>query len=281
MGKSSNKLKNYFLLISLFILVLFSQLILAISNEDNENKVVSYIGVEDKKIPYSYLGENKELKGILIDQVKTLCNHLNMRCHFVTGEIDSLLSKLKTRELKFVLIQDSFILPKIDQVILTPSICQIKPIFLQKKTAELKVKAKKDFKGKIIGVQRASLLHLYLLENYNSFATLRPYIQLESAVFDLISGRIDMLFVDEAFVKNRVLTTSFGKNGNPLELIILNIDTVKITRPTMTLALRENDKQIMQQIKNILNQSKIEFCSSLLKSSKYTTPNKPSINIGD
>ena len=277
--KFSNRLKNYLLIISLFILGLFSQLVLAVSNNVDGNKAIFYIGVEDKRIPYSYLGEDKKPMGILIDQVKTLCHHLDTKCHFVTGEMEHLLSKLRARELNFILIQDFFILPKIDKIILTPPICNIKPVFLQKKLAKLKVKAK-DFKGKIIGVQRASLLHLYLLENYNSFATLKPYIQLESAVFDLISGRIDALFADEAFIKKRVLTTSFGESGNPLALISLNIETVKITKPTMRLAFREDDKKIMQQIKNILDQSKIESCSNLLKNSEDTTPNKPSKNIG-
>ena len=262
-------LMNYkFLIYYIIIFILLGINHTVIAAQEEPSNISFSIGIEDKRMPYSYLDENKKPAGILIDKTQSLCHSLKIKCDFILGEINDLLFQLRALKIQAVLIQDAFVIPSIDKIVLSPPLCKLNPIFIQKKTASPK-NIPEDFTGSIIGVQKASSLHIYLLDNYNSLAHLKPYIQLESGVFDLVSGRIDVLFSDEAFFKQRILSTSLGNKNNPEQLILLDMDAIKIPEPTMTLAFRENDKKYIKLLKDKLSQSKIKYCSQLVKNIPY------------
>lgn len=225
------------------------------------------IGVERNRVPFAYLDSEQEVNGSLVNEIKKICKASNAKCNFVTGEIDKLLVDLRAFKIHGVLIIDSFVIPQIDKIQLTESICKANPVFIQKSSATIKTKIE-EFKGSIIGVKKGSLSHLYLLENYNSLAQLKPYEQLENAVFDLYSNRIQSLFADNAFFMERVANTSLVNESNPDQLVAQKIGEPKISGKTMALAFRKGDKEALTslfllKIKELQSSPNFPLCDSL------------------
>lgn len=245
---------RYHPLAFLILLSLFS------TGQAEEKKI--YIGVERNKVPYTYFNSEREMTGIIAEEVKELCLLVSANCNFVTGEVNNLLADLRAFKLHAVIVLDAFILPEIDEVKFSHPLCKIKPVFVQK-VNDSKKKEIADFKGTTIGVQQGSLLHIYLLENYSSTAQLKPYTQLENAVFDLLSGRINSLFTDSAFYKDRIEKTTFSHKDNPSRLIAFSVGTPEIPETSMSLAFRKNNKELLQRIKT-LQSPFAPTCESLL-----------------
>jgi len=238
------------------------------------------IGIEIKKSPYSYMKENGEISGILVERIKFLCKQSKMECHFVTDSMENLLSQLKTLKIQAVLVQDSFVMSEIDKIILSSPLCKISPTFIQRKTAPIK-STMEVFKGVIIGVKKNSVFHIYLLDNYNKFSDMKPYIQLESGIFDLLSKRIDVLFADDAFFDQRIFNTSLNSNKNPNQLIRLNMEKLLKSDPifneTMSLAFRKDNEKYIDIFKILLDKSTPIFCVDLLKNSQTISPENQNI----
>lgn len=256
------KFFKYLLLFSIFFT---TNSLLSEESKVSSKKEFLYIGIEDHKNPYSSFEQQNSLQGIMIDRINMICDTLNVQCKFSTGEIDSLLIDLKSFKLHAVFILDSFILPNLEKIYLTSELCKIEPIFIQKKSNLVRTKMK-EFEKTTIGVQKGSLLHIYLLENYNSLAQLKPYVQLENGIFDLVTGRIDALFSDKSFFIGRVLSTTFGSKGNKNELVAVKVGEPDFPKTSMSLALRHNDKIRIKKIKNALSKMGNTLpCSNLFK----------------
>ena len=264
------KKKYKWLIISIYYFIIL--IILGVSYQAAAQKKIPFsIGVEIKKIPYSYLNKEGEISGILIDQIRSHCKTLNLECSFVKNTMENLLYQLKISEIQAVLVQDFFVIPKVDKIVLSSPLCKINPIFIQKKSDPLKSTIE-AFKGTTIGVKKASILHLYLLDHYNSFVNIKTYIQLESGIFDLVSKRIDVLFSGEAFFKSRVLNMLFNSDNNPHQLTTLNmeklLDSKNDFNKIMSLAFKEGDIKYIDKFKLFLSQSKLKPCIDLLKNSQ-------------
>jgi len=260
---------NYFLksfkYLLLFLLLLSTNSLLSEENKASSKKEFLYIGIENHRNPYSSFEKKDNLQGIMIDRINMICDTLNVQCKFSTGQIDSLLMDLKSLKLHAVFILDSFILPNLEKIDLTSEICKIEPVFIQKKSNLVRTKTK-EFEKTTIGVQKGSLLHIYLLENYNSLAQLKPYIQLENGIFDLVTGRIDALFSDKSFFIGRVLNTTFSNKGSENELVAVKVGEPDFPKTSMSLALRYNDKIRIEKIKNALSKmGNTPLCSNLFK----------------
>ncbi|EIJ36881.1 substrate-binding periplasmic protein [Thiothrix nivea] len=236
-------------------------------------KTKLYIGIVQNRQPYTYLDKEKRPKGILIERLNTLCSQIKADCEYVAGESEQLLTDLQTYRIQGMLIIDSFVVPDVDHIKLTSPLCEIKPLFLQRQN-DARKKAE-DFKGTTIGVGHGSLLHLYLLDEYSSLARIHPYLTLESGVFDLVSGRIDALFTDEAFFQARVAKTALASQTNPARLMSSAVGKPDFPATSMTLAVRERDQALLSSLEKAIKASgKIASCSSLLDK-QQTDERKP------
>ncbi len=245
--------------------------------EKKVEKKQLYIGVETHRIPYSYVNDEQQVRGILVEAATQLCERINAQCTFVTNHFSSLLQQLATQQLHAVINIDTVLLPKIDKLRVSAPLCRIIPVFIQQKSSNKKVPD--DFKNTTIGVLEGSLLHFYLLDHYSSLARLKAYPVLESGVFDLISGRIDALYADEAFFQQRVATTSLVRDITP-PLLIAEQDEQAVLAPiSMALALRENDNELFSTIEKALSdKNQPPDCASLLQPEKHPQSKQPKSN---
>ena len=220
-----------------------------------------YIGTPPNRSPYAYLDAQKQAAGILVDAVRASCQHMQVTCEFVSGTPDQLLQDLQAVKLNALLIVDAFIAPEVDKLQLTQPICKPKPLFIQRANAPVRSKPE-DFRGTSIGVLEGSIFHIYLLDEYSSQARLKAYPFADSAVFDLVFGRLDALFAEEAMIKARITDTSLE---GYLHFKVIEADPKTLPATAMVLALREQDTDLFKDINNALQATlKGQNCAQLL-----------------
>ena len=226
--------------------LLTTALLLPISLQCEEltiKKNTLYFGVPMNYPPYVFLNKKEETKGLLVDSIKSLCVEIDQECVFIRGSFHQLLNRLEALEIHSLLVIDSVLLPDIDKVLHSQPLCKINPVFIQQiKDGKPFYKSPEDLEKTTIGVLVDSLFHLYLLDNYYSSASIRPYNLLESGLFDLVSGRIDSLFAEQTFFKERVAKTSLTKVFNVQAKVI---GDVAFNQPSMSLVLRKNSPDLL------------------------------------
>ncbi len=218
-----------------------------------------YIGIENNRRPYAYFTDKQQAQGLLVAVVTSACRQLELDCHFVGGLFNDLVQSLQNIKLNAVVVIDPSLPPEvdalklthpanIDRLKLTQPLCQITPVFIQKKLAQARSRPE-DFKGTTIGVQEGSVFHSYLLANYGNLAHLKSYPLLESAIVDLVFDRIDAVLADEAFVSARVFESALDEYAN---LVVTPINKIGLAPTSMTLAVRDRDTDLLKQLSGVL-----------------------------
>lgn len=208
------------------------------------DKAPLHIGIPANRVPYAHLSVSQQPQGIMVDAIKTGCQRMNVTCNFTTGNLDTLLLDLQSLKLNAVVVIDSFIIPAVDKVVLTRPLCHIQPTILQDKRAPARSKPD-DYRGVRMAVLEGSLYHLKLLDEYSNVARLRPYPVMESALFDLVFGRVDVILADEAFTRQQVMDTALAGYAN---LTTHPIDLPDLPGTSMVLALREQDTDLFKAL---------------------------------
>ena len=220
-----------------------------------------YIGIPPQRPPYAYLDAQKQAAGILVDAVQATCQYMQTKCEFVSGTPDQLLQDLQAVKLNALLVVDAFIAPEVDKLQLTQPLCKPKPLFIQKADASVRSQPE-DFRGANLGVLEGSIFHIYLLDEYSSQARLKAYPFADSAVFDLVFGRLDALFAEEAMIKARITDTSLE---GYLHFKVIEADPKTLPATAMVLALREQDTDLLNDMNNALQATlKGQNCAQLL-----------------
>ncbi|WMP19408.1 substrate-binding periplasmic protein [Thiothrix lacustris] len=237
-----------------------------------------YIGFERNHQPYTYLDDKQQAQGILVDAMKALCTTAKVNCVFVAGNFDKLMEDVQTFQLSGLLVIDTFFFPEIDKVKFTSPFCTFNPVFIQKQSAKNR-QSPQDFKGAMIGVREGSLLHLHILDTYSSVARLKSYPLLEAGVFDLISGRTDVLFADNTFFKQRILNTPLGNTDTPSKLVAYPLAKLELPATSMRLAVRAQDTKLLETLEKALHTTTPPpDCADLPTKQPLPTASKPAAN---
>lgn len=255
-------------------LMLLNLLCLPVGAESTTSVVTEkpplYIGIPPKRPPYAYLDAKKQAAGILVDAVRASCQHMQVSCEFVSGTPEQLLQDLQAVKLNALLVVDTFMAPEVDKLQLTQPICKPKPMFIQRANAPTRSKPE-DFRGTTLGVLEGSIFHIYLLDEYSSQARLKAYPFIDNAVFDLVFGRLDALFAEEALIKARITDTSLE---GYLHFKVIEADPKTLPTTAMVLALREQDTDLLKDMNNALQATlKGQNCAQLL-AAPTTKPTK-------
>lgn len=232
-------------------------------------KLSLQIGIPLSRQPYAYLDKNKQPAGVLVNLIQHICQQIQATCTFGGGETEQLITDLQAIKLNAVLITDDFLMPAVDKLKLTQPLCKPEPEFIQKAHQPARSKPE-DFRGKTIAVQEGSIFHVYLLDEYNSQSRLIPYPFMSNAVFDLVVGRVDALFAEEAFVQTQILDT--GLNGY-IDFSKMPIEMADIPATAMTLAVREQDSELATTLETALSKMpKEQTCLQLFPDDKQNKP---------
>jgi ABC-type amino acid transport substrate-binding protein len=238
---------------------------------------ILYLGIEKNRKPFVFLDKQQKPQGILIERVTDICKKLEVQCHFIIDEFDQLLEQLQTNQLHGVVVIDRFIMPDFDDVKLTPPLCLSHPVFIQKNTN--KRITYEDFENSTIGVLEGSSFHVFLENKDCNLIHIRPYPILESAIFDLITGQIDAVFADEAFYKERVMKTPFGREHHPSRLIITQINDITLFPHHMTLAIKSHNNDLFKKFDKAFKKIGVSQACSTLVDIPETLLSEPFISI--
>lgn len=227
----------------------------------NVEKPPLHIGIPVSRRPYAYLDTEKQPAGILVNAIQRLCQQMKVTCSFDTGNPEQLLLDLQAVKLNAVLIVDTFIAPEVDKIKLTPPLCKPAPMFIQKAGTPARSKPE-DFRGNTLAVQEGSIFHIYLLDEYSGQTRLKPYPFMDNAVFDLVFGRLDALFADEAFIQSRITGTALQ---GYVQFTTTRLDVPELPATAMTLAVREQDNNLFKELATALQTtSSGKACAQLL-----------------
>lgn len=225
-----------------------------------------YFGIMDNHRPHVYLNTEEQPSGSLINYIHTLCKELDSECNFSTGSLFNHLEELQSGQINALLITDSVLLPATDEIIFTPPLCTIKPVFIYKiRSGKPDFKSLDEIKNVTIGVHLNSSLHIHLLDEYSSHSHIKPYSLIESGVFDLANDRIDALLAEQSFFEARVATTTLVSKKKSYYLDTL-AEKTELPFKTMSLALRANDTELYNELSKVIaSHGPTESCVDLVR----------------
>ncbi len=224
-------------------------------------KRILTIGIPLARRPYAFLDAHKQPTGLLVSITQRVCETIKADCQFTAGGSDQLLQDLQASKLNALIVVDHFIVPEVDKVKLTPPLCKLTPSFIQKADAPARVKPE-DFQGVSLAVQEGSIFHIYALDTYSSQARLKPYPFMDNAVFDLVSGRLDVLFADAAFIQSRITNTSLQ---GYIKFTTTPLDA-QLSITAMTIAVRDQDSDLLDTLNTALTTvGKEQTCAQWLE----------------
>lgn len=213
-----------------------------------------YFGIPGNHRPHAYLNNEEKPSGTLINTIQMLCKNLDKECNFSAGVLFNHLEALQSEQINALLVTDSVLIPAIDEIIFTPPLCNILPIFIYRvKNDRPEFKSIDEIRNATIGVHVDSSFHLYLLDEYYSHSRIKPYSLIESGVFDLVSNRIDALLTEQSFFESRVAVTTLVSKKKKTHLEMIVAEEIKLPFKTMSLALRAKDIELHETLTKAIN----------------------------
>lgn len=167
------------------------------------------VGTEGAYPPFNYVDDKGELGGFDIDLAKAMCAELDYDCEFKAVEWDGLIPALLAKKIDCIIASMSITEERKEKVDFTNKYYQTPASFVAKKGANFEV-SKEGLKGKVVGVQRATIHENFIRDNFGDVLEIKSYAKQEEANMDMVSGRVDLLFADQVVLQGGFLDTPDG-----------------------------------------------------------------------
>lgn len=245
-----------------FLNVLVLILIYSFFNKGLTENTVSYrIGFEQNRKPFSYMDDYGNVKGIIVNEIKQLCEnsqHPKISCSFLINDLPKLLDKLERFELDAVVkLGGSDLSPKL---ISSSAICRSKSVVIHSENYK---DSKKIFSKKIALQQQSYLKQVSTNQNDEN---LQAYSLLEAAVFDLVFDRVDAILASQAFFIARVENLK-TPNSKPqiVSSYLLNEDIPVYYKPNISMLFSNENIEKYSLFELLLQERKdVKYCYELL-----------------
>ncbi|MDX1710268.1 MAG: ABC transporter substrate-binding protein [Rhodovibrionaceae bacterium] len=168
------------------------------------------IGVEGAYPPFSEMSPSGELKGFDIDIAWALCEEMGVECELVPQDWDGIIPALLAKKYDAIIASMSITEERKKKVDFTNKYYQTPAKFAKPKDADIDVTSKEDMKGKVVGVQRATIHDDYLTDNYDGTVTIKRYATQDEAYLDAAAGRVDLLLADSIALNDGFLQEPAG-----------------------------------------------------------------------
>jgi len=177
------------------------------------------IGTEGAYPPFNVLDKNSNPQGFDIDIINALCVKMQAECEFVVVDWDGIIPALLAKKFDALIASMSITAERKQVVDFTDHYYTNKLQFVAPKNVDFKTD-EKSLKGKVIGVQRATIAGIYLEDHLNKVVEIKRYDTQENAYLDLASGRLDAIladiFVQYEWLNNSEVGANFEFKGDPL-----------------------------------------------------------------
>ena len=152
------------------------------------------IGTEGAYPPFNYIDKDGTLKGFEIDLANALCEKIGAQCEFVVQDWDGIIPGLLAKKYDVIIASLYITDERKKKFDFTQKYYQTPGRFVVRKGTKLEI-SEEGFKGKVVGVQRATAFERFLRDTYPALE-LKVYATQDEANLDLISGRVDAVMAD-------------------------------------------------------------------------------------
>lgn len=154
------------------------------------------IGTEGAFPPFNYIDSDKQLGGFDIDIAKAVCAELKAECTFVAQDWDGIIPALQAGKFDAIFASMSITDERKQVVDFSRAYYATPSAFIAAKGSGITDISPDGLKGKTLGAQSSTIQSSYLEQNYPGF-DVKLYPTQDEVNLDLVSGRIDALFVDK------------------------------------------------------------------------------------
>lgn len=212
------------------------------------------IGIEGSYPPFSYMNPDKTLGGFEPDLANLFCAEVNLKCEIVQVEFDALIPSLNTKKIDAILASMSITDQRKQAINFTNKYYQTPAKFVAPIGAYKDINAD-VLKGKSIGVQSGTIHETYANDEFAKYADVRSYRNLDEAIFDLDSGRIDLVFADSVPLDDGYLQKGYDKT---LEFIGPDYNDPAVFGDGIGVGLRKGDDALMEKFNEAILKSRAD-----------------------
>ena len=196
------------------------------------------VAVEGAFPPFNSVSADGQVGGFDVDIAKAICANLKAECTFTVQDWDGLIPALQASKFDTIISSMSITDERKKVVDFSRPYYQSPSSFVAPKTAGIKDTSPEGLKGKTIGAQSSTVQATELEEKYKD-SEIKLYPTQDEVNLDLVSGRIDLLFVD----KLPGLDWLKSKDGACCEFVGTDLPTDGVGA-----AVRKEDSDLRDQI---------------------------------
>ncbi|MCD4720116.1 MAG: transporter substrate-binding domain-containing protein [Desulfobacula sp.] len=154
------------------------------------------MGTEGYYPPFNYFDSASTVKGFDIDIGNALCEHMKVKCEWVTTDWDGIIPALNSNKFDTI-IASMAITQKRSKVVSFSKPYYFNAVkFVARKDLKLKDAMPKDLKGMTIGTQSGTQ-EVKILADFYTDSKVKRYPKLDDALLDLETGRVDAVLASQ------------------------------------------------------------------------------------
>ena len=185
--------------------------------------------------PFETTNEKGEIIGFDVDVANAICKEIQATCNFKGEAFDALIPNLKAKRFDASISAIDITDARAKQVLFSDA-------YYDSTASYVTLKGKATLKSaKNVGVQNGTTFQQYTVAETKQYTT-KAYASLQSAILDLKSGRIDMIFGDTA-----VLADMISKEPE-MQFVGEKVANKKYFGNGLGIAMHKSNKELAEQL---------------------------------
>ena len=185
--------------------------------------------------PFETTNEKGEIIGFDVDVANAICKEIQATCKFKGEAFDALIPNLKAKRFDASISAIDITDARAKQVLFSDA-------YYDSTASYVTLKGKATLESaKNVGVQNGTTFQQYTVAETKQYTT-KAYASLQSAILDLKSGRIDMIFGDTA-----VLADMISKEPE-MQFVGEKVATKKYFGNGLGIAMHKSNKELAEQL---------------------------------
>ena len=193
------------------------------------------IAMEPSYPPFETTNEKGEIIGFDVDVANAICKEIQATCKFKGEAFDALIPNLKAKRFDASISAIDITDARAKQVLFSDA-------YYDSTASYVTLKGKATLESaKNVGVQNGTTFQQYTVAETKQYTT-KAYASLQSAILDLKSGRIDMIFGDTA-----VLADMISKEPE-MQFVGEKVANKKYFGNGLGIAMHKSNKELAEQL---------------------------------
>ncbi|MGE5766175.1 MAG: ABC transporter substrate-binding protein [Bacteroidota bacterium] len=207
------------------------------------------IGVEGAYPPFSEVTADGKLVGFDIDIANALCAEMKVECELITQDWDGIIPALQARKYDAIVASMSITPARKEKVDFTKKYYNTPAKFVRKKGSGIEI-TEEGMKGKVVGVQRATIHDNFVTDVYGKSAEVKRYGTQDEAYLDMVAGRVDLLLADSVALDGGFLQTEQGKD---YEFVGPDYNDPKYFGEGAGIAVRKGEEDLLKMLNTAID----------------------------